>query len=119
LIDASQCAAEICGFAAKWGGHQVCKWTCHYLKTRDLPKSCIGCHAKVYSLLSDPVIAAELWAYIHSNKWAINLEKLSKFSQDKLTSKPADKYLQQITQNEMPHSLKRYMEYELFPRIHL
>jgi len=61
------------------------------------------------------LIAAELWAYIHLNKWAMNLEKLSKFSQDKLASKPADKYLQQITQNEMPHSLKRYMEYELFP----
>jgi hypothetical protein len=118
-IDASQRAAESRGFAAKWGGRQVRKWTRHYLKTRDLPKSRIGRHAKVYSLLSDPAIAAELRAYIRSNKWAMDPEKLSKFSQDKLAPKAADKYLQQITQNEMPHGLKRYMEYELFPRIHL
>ena len=118
-IDASERAAESRGFAAKWGGRQVRKWTRHYIQTRDLPKSRIGHHAKVYSLLSDPVIAAELRAYIRSNKWAMDPEKLSKFTQDKLVPKAAREYLEHVTQNEMPRGLKRYMEIELFPRIHL
>jgi hypothetical protein len=66
-IDASEHAAESCGFAARWGGHQVQKWTCHYLKTRELLKSHTGHHARVFLLLSDPAIAAELQAYVHSN----------------------------------------------------
>jgi hypothetical protein len=108
-------AAESHGLAAKWGGRQVRKWTCHYLKTRELPKSCTGHHAKVFSLLSDPAIAAELQAYVHLNKWEIDPEKLAKFSQAKLIPKVAEQYLQHITHNEMPHGLKHYMEYELFP----
>ena len=63
--DALLRAAESHRFAAKWGGRQVCKWTRHYIQTQDLPKS------KVYSLLSDPDIAAELRAYVCSNKWAM------------------------------------------------
>ena len=109
-IDASERAAESRGFAAKWGGRQVRKWTRHYIQTRDLPKSRIEQHAKVYSLLSDPAIAAELRAYVHSNKWAMDPEKLSKFLQDKLIPKAANKYLQHITQNEMLCGLKRYIE---------
>jgi hypothetical protein len=73
----------------------------------------------VFLLLSDPAIAAELWAYVHLNKWAMDPKKLSKFSQDKLVPKAAEQYSQHITHNEMPHGLKRYMEYELFPQIHL
>ena len=118
-IDASERTAKSHGFAAKWGGRQVCKWTCHYLKTRDSPTSRIGHHAKVFSLLSDPTIAAELRVYVHLNKWAMDPEKLSQFLQDKLVPKVANEYLQHITQNEMPHGLKKYMEYELFPQIHL
>jgi hypothetical protein len=114
-----ECATESCGFAAKWGGHQVCCWTRHYLNTRDLPKSRVGHHAKVFSLLSDPMIAAELRAYVHSNKWAMDPEKLSKFSHDKLVPKAAETYLQHVVHDEMPCGLKTYMEYELFPRIHL
>jgi len=119
LIDASEHAAESRGFAAKWGGRQVRKWTRDYLRTGELPKSHIGHHAKVFSLLSDPAIAAELRAYVCSNKWAMDPEKLAKFSQSKLVPKAAEQYLQHITQNEMPRGLKQYMEYELFPRIHL
>ena len=117
-IDASEHAAKSRGFAAKWGGRQVCKWTCCYIQMQDLPKSCIRCHAKVYSLLSDPVIAAELRVYVHLNKWAMDPEKLSKFSQDKLVPMAACEYLEHVMQNEMLHGLKRYMETELFPRIH-
>jgi hypothetical protein len=44
-------------------------------------------------------------------------EKLVAFSANKLV--PADEYLHNITHNEMPRGLKKYMEYKLFPRIHL
>ena len=47
-------------------------------------------------------IAAELRAYIHSNKWVTDLEKLSKFSKDQLVPKAAEEYLCLITKEEMP-----------------
>lgn len=74
---------------------------------------------KVYSLLSDPAIAAELRTYVRSNKWAMDPEKLAKFSKNELVPKAADEYLRLITREEMPRGLKKYMDYELFPRIHL
>ena len=74
---------------------------------------------KVYSLLSDPAIAAELWAYVCSNKWAIDPLKLNKFTQNKLVLWIANKYLRHIVQDEMPQGLKKYMDLELFPCIHL
>ena len=40
-----------------------------------------GWHAKVYSLLSNPEVAAELHTYVHSNKWAMDPAKFTKFSQ--------------------------------------
>ena len=118
-IDASEWVAESHGFATKWSGWQVCKWTHHYIQMQDLPKSLVGNHAKVYSLLSDPDIAAKLRTYVHLNKWAMNPEKLAKFSQDQLVPSTAHEYLEHITQNEMPIGLKRYMDIELFPWIHL
>ena len=60
FMDASEMAAESNGFAPKWGGRQVRSWTKLWIRTRDLPKSLQGKHAKVYSLLSDPTVAAEL-----------------------------------------------------------
>ena len=78
-IDASEQAAESRGFATKWGGRQVRKWTHHYIQMQDLPKSLVKNHAKVYSLLLDPDIAARLRAYVYSNKWAMDPEKLAKF----------------------------------------
>ena len=59
-IDASERAAESHGFAAVWGGQLLRSWTCEYTETRKLPVSKHGCHAKVFSLLKDPAIAAEL-----------------------------------------------------------
>lgn len=78
-----------------------------------------GRHVKVYSLLSDPVIAAELRAYVRSNKWAMDPSKLNQFTQNKLVPQAADKYLLHLVQDEMPRGLKKYMDLELFPRIHL
>jgi hypothetical protein len=84
-----------------------------------LPKSLQGHHAKVSSLLADPVIAAELRAYLQSNKGAMNPEKLTQFLENKLIPEATDKYLHHIIKDEMPKGLKRYMEYEIFPRIQL
>ena len=119
LIDASQRAAETHGFAMAWGSRMLRSWIHHWMKTRELPKSMKGRHVKVFTLLSDPTIAAELRAYLRSNKWAVDPEKLAAFSANKLIPAVADEYLCNITENEMPRGLKKYMEYELFPRIHL
>ena len=78
-----------------------------------------GCHAKIYTLLSDPSIAAELRAYVCSKKWAMDPAKLTKFTKNELLPDAAAKYLQHITREEMPKGLKKYMEIKLFPRIHL
>lgn len=86
---------------------------------RDLLQSKKGLHAKAYSLLSDPAIAAELRTFVWSNKWAINPERLMEFTQGDLVPEAAKNYLQQLNNEEMPKGLKKYMEYELFPRIHL
>ncbi|KAG1803044.1 hypothetical protein EV424DRAFT_1582458 [Suillus variegatus] len=96
FLDASERAAEAHGFAAKQGHH-----------------------AKVYLLLSDPAIASELRLYVRSNKWVMDPEKLTRFTENQLIPSAADKYLQEIVHDEMPRGLKRYMEDELFPRIHL
>ena len=113
--NAAEHSAETYGFAEKWGSHQLCKWSHHWLQVRDLPKSLKGQHAKVYSLLSDPTVAAELSAYVQSNKWAMDPTKLAQFVGNKLTHTTADKYLQHIVEEEMPHGLTRYLEVELFP----
>jgi hypothetical protein len=61
---ALEMAAETHDFAPKWGGWQIHTWTKQWLKTRDLPKLLKGSHAKLYSLLNDPVVVAELRTYI-------------------------------------------------------
>jgi hypothetical protein len=116
---AAEMAAESNEFAAKWGGRQLCGWTHHWVSKRELPKFLRGTHAKVYSLLDDPTIAAELRAYLRSNKWTMNPEKLTQFSQNKLIPSVADEYLHHIICDEMPCGLKKYMKYELFPHIQL
>jgi hypothetical protein len=45
--------------------------------------------------------------------------KLAEFSKDNLVSAAADKYFQHIVDTEMPAGLKKYMDVELFPRLHL
>jgi hypothetical protein len=109
---AAEMVAESNGFLAKWGGRQLRGWTRRWVLRRELPQSLQGSHVKVFSLLDDPAIAAELRAYLRSNKWAMNPEKLAQFSENKLIPSVADKYLRQITHDEMPHGLKKYMEYE-------
>lgn len=117
--DAGERAAESQGFAPKWSGRQVRRWAKVWVEHRELPQSEKGRHAKVQSLLDDPSVAAELKAYLRSNKWSMNPSKLAQFTKKELVPSAAEKYLRQIVRDEMPRGLKRYMEYELFPRIHL
>ena len=108
-------AAECHGFAAAWGGCQICGWTRMWISQHVLPSSLTGCHAKVYLLLDDPEIAMELHTYIHSNKWVMDAPRLTDFSKNRLVPMEAEKYLHSIVQNEMLQGLKCYMELDLFP----
>ena len=117
-INASEMAAECHGFAAVWGGCQIWSWTRTWTSHHKLPVSLTGCHAKAYSLLDDPGIAAELRAYVRSNKWAVDAQKLTDFSKEKLIPAEVEKYLQGAVQDEMPQGVKHYMNLKLFPRCH-
>jgi len=119
LIDASQRAAESQGFAENWGGQLVCCWVRSWVRDQELPISSIGRHRKVFSLLNDPAIRAELCSYIHSNKWAMDPEKLAEYSQNAMVPAAAEKYLHHIVTTEIPMGLRQYLELKLFPRIHL
>ncbi|KAG2113838.1 uncharacterized protein F5147DRAFT_744070 [Suillus discolor] len=94
--DAAERAAEANGFAAAWGGRQLRSWTCQWINDRKLPESMQGHHTK-----------------------SMNPEKLAKFTNNEMITKEADLYLKNVVNDEMPNALKRYIELELFPRIHL
>ncbi|KAJ7300665.1 hypothetical protein DFH08DRAFT_1090539, partial [Mycena albidolilacea] len=81
---ASEATAEAQGFATKWGGCMVRKWTWNWISDRVIPESKIGKHGKSYSLYDDPIICAELRSYVRSEKWAMDPEKLVQFSQQKM-----------------------------------
>ena len=119
LIDASEHAAESQGFAAKWGGWMVRQWVHIWIKSRELPISEQGCHKKVFTLLDNLAVQTELRSYIQTNKWSTNPQKLPDFTKNKLLPDEAKKYLHNIVETEMPAGLKRYLELELFPCIHM
>ena len=79
------------------GDHQVHVWMRDWIKKRTFPQLMQGRHTKVYSLLLDPDIAAELHAYVCSNKWAVDPAKLAKFSHNWLVPSATKEYLQHIT----------------------
>lgn len=118
-MEASERVAESQGFAARWGGRMVRSWVREWTAKRELPVSWRGKHAKVYSLLDDPTVRAELRSYLRSNKWAINPAKLAEYSKGTMVPNAALQYIQHIIKEEMPRGLMRYMEAELFPHIHL
>lgn len=78
-IEASERAAESQGFTAKWGGRLVCQWVREWVARRELSVSSYGAHGKVYSLLNDSAVHAELRSCSRSNKWSMDPTKLSKF----------------------------------------
>jgi len=118
-IDMSERAAEAQGFAAKWGGRQVRRWGDDWLNRRELPVSRRGKHIKIFTLLEDPEIHAELQSYVHSNKWVVDPAKLVDFSIQKMLPMAAKAYGTNLTSKELPNGLKNYLEVELFPRIHM
>ncbi|KAG2157051.1 hypothetical protein DEU56DRAFT_750251 [Suillus clintonianus] len=63
--------------------------------------------------------STKLRAYLHSNKWSMNPEKLAKFTNNEMITKEADLYLKNVVDDEMPNALKRYIKSELFPCIQL
>ncbi|KAJ3987893.1 hypothetical protein F5890DRAFT_1571338 [Lentinula detonsa] len=75
------------------------------------------CHAKVFSLLEDLLICAELQSWLHTNKWAMNPAKLAQHTQEKIIMPEVKKYLQNTVNNEMPQGLIRYIDTILFPWI--
>lgn len=119
IVEASEIAAESHGFARDWGGRQVREWVRDWIKHCELPESNRGRHIKVFTLLSDPAVCAELQSYVRLNKWAMNPAKLAAFTRDELIPTEAEKYAHQIIDKEMPVGLKKYLEVELFLRIHL
>ena len=118
-IIASQTVTEAFGFAKDWGSQQIRRWVCTWLENRKLPGSDRGCHIKVGSLLDDPAVKAELRTYVRSNKWAMNPEKLQNFTNQSMLPAEAAKYCQNICNDEIPRGLKKYLELELLPRIHM
>ncbi|KIJ26809.1 hypothetical protein M422DRAFT_272091 [Sphaerobolus stellatus SS14] len=116
---ASKRAAESQGFSEKWGECMVRKWTHAWVTQQVLPTSKRGAHGKTLSLLDDPAIRAELRSYLQSNKWAMDPVKLVNFTKNSMIPAAADKYVHHIVKHEMPAGLKKYMELELFPHIHL
>jgi hypothetical protein len=89
------------------------------MKEEELPLSKRGMHGKVYSLLDDPAIKAELWVFVRSKKWAMSPAKLQEFSQGKMIPHAADPNLCHLVNEEMPRGLKQYMELELFLQIQM
>ncbi len=118
-FEVGQIAAMSQGISEKWGGRLVRSWAQKWIQQCEPPVSLKGCHRKTFSLYDDPAIRAELQSYVQSNKWAMDPQKLAQFSQQILVPLAAAEYLKQITSVEMPEGLKKYMELELFPRIHL
>jgi hypothetical protein len=118
-IKASEIAAEAQGFSQKWGGRLVRKWVRKWVSARELPESLSGRHVKAFTLLDDPEICAELCVYVRSNKWSMNPEKLAQYSQDKMVTTEAAKYIQHVVHHEMLRGLRKYLEVDLFPRIQL
>ncbi|KAG6899059.1 hypothetical protein C0993_001276 [Termitomyces sp. T159_Od127] len=118
-VDASLKAAESHGFAVKWGGRMLHEWTNEWIKNRTLSQSHRGHHAKIDSVLDDPIICAEMRASIRSNKWSMSPSKLQEFTAGTLVPHAADKYLHHIVKEEMLCGLKKYMELELFPCIQM
>jgi hypothetical protein len=112
-------AAESHGFSEVNGSRDLARWTREWVEKRELPVSQRGCHSKVYSLLEEPGVKAELRAYVRSNKWAMDPGKLAEFTKGQMIPKVAKEYAKELAENEMPRGLQKYVQIELFPRVQL
>ena len=116
-VEASQIAAESQQFAKIWGGKLVRRWVKVWVDKRELPTPSQGTHVKVFTLLDDPTIAAELVSYLRSNTWSVDPAKIAKFTETNSIPLAAEKYIHHLVDEEMPRGLKQYMDLELFPHI--
>ncbi len=119
IMEASRAAAAGNGFAPKWGSRLARCWTRDWIATRTLPTSNRGQHVKVVSIFSDPSVRAAMSAYMRSNKWSLNPEKLQKLLNKELTADEAREYANEVVSQEIPRGLKRFLETSLLPRLHL
>ncbi|KAL1689942.1 hypothetical protein GGG16DRAFT_34693, partial [Schizophyllum commune] len=117
-MEASEVAAEAQGFARNWGGRLVRHWVKRWIDERELPESRRGCHAKTFSLLSDPAVREKIRTYLRSNKWSMDPQTLASFLNNGMLPELAKEYALNTIAPEMARGLKRYLEVELFPRIH-
>lgn len=74
---------------------------------------------KAYILLSNPTVTAEMCSFLRTEKWAVDPQKLAEFTKKAMVPAEAKRYAQQIVDEEMPQGLKKYLEVELFPCIHM
>lgn len=120
MMEASKAAAEAQRFKGDWSpGRLVRLWTRVWVDEREMPESRKGAHAKAYTLLSNPTIATEMRSFLRTEKWAMDPQKLAEFTKNTMVPAEAKKYAEQIVNEEMPRGLKKYLEVELFPRIHM
>jgi hypothetical protein len=104
--EASERAAEAQGFAAEWGGRQVRRWAEVWIYQGELPVSQRGRHIKIFTLLEDPNISAELRSYVRSNKWAMDPGKLADFTAQRMIPNAAKTYGTNLMRTEIPTGLK-------------
>ncbi|KAI5832086.1 hypothetical protein K523DRAFT_370933, partial [Schizophyllum commune Tattone D] len=116
-MEASEMAAEAHGFARNWGGRLVRHWVRTWIDKRELPVSERGCHAKTFSLLSDPNVRENVRSFLRSNKWSSDPQMLSTFMRNEMLPDLAKRYAVDEIAPQMARGLKQYLEVELFPRI--
>ncbi|RPD61169.1 hypothetical protein L226DRAFT_451296 [Lentinus tigrinus ALCF2SS1-7] len=119
MMEASKYAARGNMFSDRWGARLVRRWTREWVKSRTLPQSERGRHAKIASLLSDPTVRAAVRAYLRSEKWSQDPHKLKCLLHNELAPSEASNYTQVIISDEMPKGLKHYMENSVLPRLQL
>ena len=115
LIDASERTAEAQGFAARWGGRQVCAWAESWINRGKLLVSRRGGHIKIFTLLDDPDIHTELQSYIRSNKWAINPATLVNFTAQNMVPAVARAYGTNLMKDKTPKDSNNTWNSNFFP----
>ncbi|TBU56316.1 hypothetical protein BD310DRAFT_823845, partial [Dichomitus squalens] len=119
MMAASEVAARANLFSGKWGARLVRRWTQAWVKTRTLPESQRGQHAKVLSVLGHPTVRAAVRAYLRSEKWSQDPVRLKKLFNNELNAAEALKYCRVLESEEMPNGLKDFVTTVILPQYHL
>lgn len=116
---AAECAAVLNKFSTRHAPRQMAKWAKAYLKDGTLPTSQRGKFTKVYSLLNEPSVKDELTAFVRSNKWSMNPQKLIEVTHKTAADEAEKEWVKNHVQHALPTGLLRYLDIELFPRLNL